>query len=91
MTSLVITKDNFDTIRSEGIGNGFKVANPADGFRKDNRLWFGTCETCGERVTNSALTGKGWEHNLILETTYHADGKSILSQTSRNIDYCPMA
>jgi hypothetical protein len=88
MTSLVVTKENFNQIREEGIGNGFSVINPADGFRKDNRLWFGTCSECGESVTNSSLTGKGWEHNLILEQKFHESG-TIAYQSSRNVDYCP--
>ncbi len=89
MTSLVVTKENFNQIREEGIGNGFSVINPHDGFRKDNRLWFGNCSECGELVTNSALTGKGWEHNLILEQTFHSDGKTPLMTRSVNVDYCP--
>jgi hypothetical protein len=43
---------DFWTIREQGIGNGFTALNPADGYRKDNRLWFGNCSVCGERVTN---------------------------------------
>ncbi len=83
MTSLVVTKENFNQIREEGIGNGFSVINPHDGFRKDNRLWFGNCSECGELVTNSALTGKGWEHNLI--TGYIGS----TGTSSKNVDYCP--
>ncbi len=90
MTSLVVTKENFNQIREEGIGNGFSVINPHDGFRKDNRLWFGTCSVCGDSVTNSSLTGKGWEHNLILEQKFYENG-SVAYQSSRNIDYCPQA
>lgn len=67
--------------------NGFTVLNPADGFRKDNRLWFGECSVCGERVHNSALKGI-WEHTLILEQTKNADG-FVTYQKSRDIDYCP--
>jgi hypothetical protein len=72
---------DFWEIREKGIGNGFSVLNPADGYRKDNRLWFGNCSVCEERVTNSNLKGI-WEHTLILER----DG---LSTKSRQIDYCP--
>ena len=61
--------------------NGFTVLNPADGYRKDNRLWFGECSECGESVTNSHLKGI-WEHTQILEQ----DG---LSTKSKTIDYCP--
>lgn len=85
---LEITQANFTEVREQGIGNGFTVLDPADGYRQDNRLWFGTCSECGDSVTNSSLTGKGWEHNLILEETYHASG-SVLSRKSKNIDYCP--
>lgn len=62
--------------------NGFVVLDPHDGYRKDNRLWFGTCSVCGEVVTNSFLNGI-WEHQLILED----DGKG--SVKFRNVDYCP--
>ncbi len=88
MTELKVTKENFDKIREEGIGNGFKVINPADGYRKDNRLWFGNCSLCGERVTNSSLTGKGWEHELILEEKLNENGFRVYSR-SRLVDYCP--
>ena len=82
MTKLEITQDNFDSVRSEGIGNGFTVLNPADGIRKDNRLWFGTCSVCGESVTNSALTGKGWEHTVYLVNEPN-------HKVSKSVDYCP--
>jgi hypothetical protein len=88
---MIVTKENFQQVREMGLGNGFSVLNPADGYRKDNRLWFGECSVCGERVTNSSLTGNGWEHNLILEQTFHADGVSPLMTRSKRIDYCPMA
>jgi hypothetical protein len=68
-------------IREQGIGNGFSVLNPADGYQKNNRLWFGECSVCGERVTNSNLKGI-WEHTLILE---QRPGFT----KSRQIDYCP--
>ncbi len=73
--------NDFWTIREQGIGKGFSVLNPADGYQKNNRLWFGECSACGERVTNSNLKGI-WEHTEILER----DG---LSTKSRQIDYCP--
>lgn len=85
---LEITKENFTAIREQGIGNGFTVLNPADGHRQDNRLWFGTCSECGESVTNSSLTGKGWEHNLIVEETLHASG-TVAYRMSKSINYCP--
>lgn len=61
--------------------NGFTAINCEDGFKKDNRLWFGECSVCGERITNSALKGI-WEHTVILEQ----DG---LSTKSKTVDYCP--
>ena len=76
-------------ILQKGIGSNFTVLNPEDGFRKDNSLWFGTCSVCGERVSNSKHRNI-WTHTEILEVTYHADGKTILSQKSRDIDQCPV-
>lgn len=87
MNSLVVTKENFQSIRENGIGSNFSVINPADGFRKDNRLWFGTCSECGQSVTNSALTGRGWEHEIILSREVHPSG--MVHQSSKNVTYCP--
>jgi hypothetical protein len=64
-------------IREQGIGNGFTVLNPADGFRKDNTLWFGNCANCGERVTQSRFH-KYWAHTI-----------SVGQNASREVDYCP--
>jgi hypothetical protein len=75
-------------IREQGIGSNFKVANQADGYRKDNRLWFGTCTSCGERVTNSSLNGE-WMHDVVYNITYHEDGKTVLSRSTKQINYCP--
>ncbi len=75
-------------IREQGIGLNFRVLNPADGFRKDNTLWFGKCDTCGEHVSNS-LHSKIWMHSADLEVTYHKSGQ-ILSRKSMQIDYCPL-
>lgn len=95
MNSLVITKENFQSIRENGIGSNFSVENPADGFRKDNRLWFGTCSVCGESVTNSAVSGRGWEHNIYLvRGSFSKENfeKGIYNHSSsRNVDYCPTA
>ena len=85
MTSLVVTKENFKQIRVEGIGSNFKVLNPEDGYRKDNRLWFGTCSECGDSVTNSSLTGKGWEHSVVVDTI------GTTGKVYRSLDYCPKA
>ena len=49
-------------IRNQGIGDGFTVINPQDGYRKDNTIWNGTCSECGERVYNSIMTNYKWEH-----------------------------
>lgn len=88
--SLVVTKENFQQVREQGIGNGFTVLNPEYGYRKDNRLWFGECSECGERVTNSSLTGKGWEHTITTVHSRHASG-TVAHATSYTIDYCPKA
>lgn len=68
-------------IRENGIGNGFTVLNPHDGYRKDNTLWFGKCSVCSETVTQSRFH-KYWEHTLILE-------KNKGYSKSRGVDYCP--
>lgn len=80
--------DSIQQVRENGLGYNFKVANQADGYRKDNRLWFGTCTSCGERVTNSSLNGI-WMHEEVLETKYHEDGTTVLSRKTRQLDYCP--
>jgi hypothetical protein len=66
--------------RELGLGSNFTVSNPEDGYRKDNRLWFGKCNRCGERVTNSSLSGV-WEHTIPISK----DGYTM----SKGIDYCP--
>lgn len=86
---LVITKDNFQQVREQGIGNGFTVLNPADGFRKDNRLWFGECSECGDTVTNSSLKGEGWIHSITTVHSYHADGVTPCHSSSVFVNYCP--
>ena len=58
MTTLTIKE-----IRSNGIGDGFTVVNPHDGFRKDNTIWFGKCEECGDHVSNSFMTDYKWKHS----------------------------
>ena len=70
-------------IRVNGIGSNFKVLNPEDGYRKDNRLWFGECAECGDRVTNSSLKGV-WEHTVYLVNEPN-------HKVSKSIDYCPKA
>lgn len=70
-------------IRVNGIGSNFKVLNPEDGYRKDNRLWFGECAECGDSVTNSSLKGV-WEHTVYLVNEPN-------HKVSKSIDYCPKA
>jgi len=87
--NITVTKENFQSIRENGIGNGFTVINPADGFRKDNRLWFGKCSECNEQVSNSALTGEGWTHSITTVISYHADGVTPCQMSIKHLDYCP--
>ena len=78
---MLVTKENFQSIRENGIGSNFTVLNPEDGIRKDNRLWFGTCSECGDSVTNSSLNGV-WEHTVYsVNTPNH--------KVSKSVDYCP--
>lgn len=81
---------NLLEIRTKGIGSNFTVINPHDGYRKDNRLWFGECATCGESVSSSSMSAKnvGWTHEIRTNVKYHASG-NVLSYSSRAIDYCP--
>ena len=65
-------------IREQGLGLNFRVLNPSDGYRQDNTLWFGECDTCGERVTSS-LHDKFWGHRA-----------SLGEYSSTTIDYCPL-
>jgi hypothetical protein len=78
---------NIMEIRKNGIGSNFSVINPEDGYRKDNRLWFGTCSECGESVTNSSLKGS-WVHSIHSLTEY-APGKFVNSY--RDSEVCPNA
>ncbi len=75
-------------VRVLGLGNGFEVLNPADGYRQDNTLWFGECSVCGERISNSLNSGGVWEHELILNAEYDPDGR-LSTKTSTQLDYCP--
>ena len=85
--SLVVTKENFQSIRENGIGYNFTVLNPADGYRKNNQLWFGTCSECGDTVTNSAVMGWGWEHKIVTVDEILPSGTRHTS--SRSVTYCP--
>lgn len=75
---------NLVEIRTNGIGNGFTVINPKDGYRKDNAVWFGTCSVCGESVSSSSYSNElGWTHNLVVRLI-GTTGKEI-----KSVDYCP--
>lgn len=73
--------------------NGFTVLNPEDGYRKDNRLWFGECSECGERITNSALDGV-WKHTIYFERGWYNPEWFEMRimpnySKSKDVDYCP--
>lgn len=77
------------TIRARGIGKGFTVSDPHDGFRQNNQLWFGKCTSCGETVTNSNLTGV-WEHTVYTLVEYYSKDSTFPNHTSSyKVDYCP--
>jgi hypothetical protein len=69
-------------IREQGIGSNFTALNPADGYRKDNSLWFAKCDTCGKTVTQSRFD-KFWGH------TVPAEGILGDWTATREVDYCP--
>lgn len=77
--------DEMARIRAGGIGSNFTVTDPEDGYRKNNQVWFGTCGTCGERVTSSRFDNGVWMHKLV--TAEHPEFPSML--THRNLDRCP--
>jgi hypothetical protein len=71
-------------IRELGIGSNFRVINPKDGYRKDNHLWFGECENCGQYVASSLVSKfQGWTHWIELESI-GLTGKRVVE-----VDYCP--
>ena len=78
---------NLVEIRKNGIGNGFTVINPEDGYRKDNSLWFGECSECGERVVSSLMSAKnvGWTHSVVVGTI------GTTGKITKSVDYCPKA
>jgi len=88
MNQIQVTKENFQTIRENGIGSNFTALNPADGFRKDNKLWFATCSECGESVTNSNLNGV-WMHSVTRD--FRIDSGIRVGGTTSSFDYCPSA
>lgn len=77
---------NLVEIRKNGIGNGFTVIKPEDGYRKDNAVWFGTCSNCNEMVSSSSVSTKynGWVHTLVKPL-----GETGSVRTA--VDYCPKA
>ena len=84
MTSLVEKVQN---------ANGFTALNCEDGFRKDNRLWFGECSECGERITNSHFDGV-WKHTIYTEQGFYSKenfdkGFPYNFGSSHQVDYCP--
>jgi hypothetical protein len=83
-----ISDGEIQRIRTYGLGNGFLVTDTRDGFRQDGALWFGTCETCGETVTNSWRDGV-WTHTTYTSKTYYSTGH-IATSTSKQTDYCPV-
>lgn len=88
-STISITKDNFQTVREQGIGNGFTVLNPADGFRQDNRLWFGKCSNCNETVTNSSLDGKGWMHSIHSVKIVPSPNGDFELNSYKDSEFCP--
>lgn len=81
--------------REMGIGTNFTALNPADGFRQDNTLWFGTCSECGERITHS-LHNKFWAHTIYLTKGWFNKsdydlGLSPNHTQTYEVDYCPVA
>jgi hypothetical protein len=85
--SRTLTDEEVTRIRRDGLGNGFSVIDPADGYRADGSLWFGDCSVCNERVTNSWTDGV-WKHTNYTRKVINPDG-FISSATSRQSDYCP--
>lgn len=83
-----LTDTEVQQVRENGLGNGFIVTEPADGFRQDGTVWFGTCETCGETVTNSWRDGV-WKHTVYSSKTYYSTGL-IAQSASKQTDYCPV-
>jgi hypothetical protein len=79
---------NIQQIRKEGIGNGFRVVDPHDGFRQNDQLWFGKCNKCNQMVTNSSLDGT-WKHTVYTELTYWGNSSLPNSSTSHQVNYCP--
>ncbi len=91
MTSLTVNE-----IRENGIGSNHKVLNPEDGYRKDNRLWFGECSECGERITSSLHNKGEWTHTIYKEQGFYSKeafdkGFPYNFGSSYEVAYCPVA
>lgn len=84
-----LTDTEVQQVRENGLGNGFSVTDPADGFRQDDTLWFGTCSVCGETVHNSWRDGI-WKHTVYTSRTFYDNGLPK-SSSSYDTDYCPTA
>ena len=82
-----LTDEEVTRVRADGLGNGFVVIDPADGFRRDGSVWFGTCSVCNERVTNSWRDGV-WKHTIYTKKVIQPNG-FVSSSTSYESDYCP--
>ena len=82
-----LTDEEVTRVRLDGVGNGFMVNNPADGFRGDGSLWFGNCSVCNERVSNSWREGV-WEHTIYTRKVIEPNG-FVSSSASKKADYCP--
>lgn len=78
--------DEMARIRAGGIGSNFTVSDPEDGYRKNNQVWFGTCGTCGERVTSSRFDNGVWMRKLVTE---EQPEKFPGLLTYRDLDRCP--
>jgi hypothetical protein len=72
---------NIQQTRNEGIGNGFRVIDPHDGFRQNDQLWFGKCDQCEETVTNSWLDG-AWMHTVYTSSELLPKGRRKNRRTS---------
>ncbi len=49
----------------------------------------GVCSTCSERVVMGRFSNV-FQHEIILSQKFHDNG-SLLSQSSKRVDYCPQA
>jgi hypothetical protein len=78
---------DIDSVRTQGLGSNFGVLDPHDGYRGNGQLWFGTCDRCGESVTNSRLDGT-WMHAVVVERG-NPPALGGQGDTTRQTDYCP--